>query len=73
MIKLLRIIGIAAMLGFVAAGVTWLGWDAAGALRRAWQRRRLRRKQAADAAALMTQTREPAVEGASAKKKNEGA
>lgn len=67
MIQLLRITGIAIMLGFAAAGLTWLGWDVAGALRRAGQRRRLRRKQVADAEALFTQTSEHAVESASAK------
>ncbi len=63
MIQLLRIMGIAAMLGFAAAGMTWLAWDLAGEVGRAWKRRRLRRKQAADATDLMKQTREPAAEG----------
>lgn len=62
MIQLLRMIGIAALLGIAAAGAVWLSWDAPGAIRRLMEKRRIRKKQKADAEALMQQARRSAGE-----------
>ena len=62
MIQLVRMILIAALMGVAAAGLVWLLWDIAPRLSAAFGGWRARRREKAQAAALLDQASEPADE-----------